>query len=899
MAGSPERGHRGRGDVEGILASLRQDPQVLPNLVSWHRLCAREATFAGWPDGVDLRLQQVFARQGIARPYIHQAQAIERSLAGENVVVVTGTATGKTLCYNAPVLTSLLSDPSARALYLFPTKALAQDQASTLNELVKALGVDLPVHTYDGDTAATARPTVRSRARVVLSNPDMLHTGILPHHTKWASFLAGLRYIVLDELHTYRGVFGSHMANVLRRLLRVCHFYGAAPRFVCCSATVANPAELAQSLLGEPVSVVDSDGAPRGERHILFYNPPIVDRDLGIRRSSVLEGRALAARLIDGGLQTIAFTRARVTTEVLLTYLRTDAQRYNWGERAVRGYRGGYLPTERRAVERGLRQGVVRGVVATNALELGIDIGELAAVVMVGYPGTIASTWQQIGRAGRRQGASVALLVAGASPLDQYIVRQPEYFFERSPEHAFLDPDNPLILLGHLACAAFELPFAAGESFGGRDISAHLQLLEEEGLIHTAGGTCYWVGESYPAQSVSLRSTGPDAFLIVEAESGRTIGQIERFCAPSFIHPGAIYLHEAQPYEITQLDWEARRATARPAQVDYYTEAASSVHVQVTEERASERREEAICKAWGSVRVTSVTRAYRKVRFFTHENLGWGEIDLPEQVMETQGAWFWFPPAVATRLIAEGALSPEVRFDRGPNWREMRRRARERDGFRCRHCGAPERDNQEHDVHHLRPFRAFGYVPGANDNYLAANALSNLVTLCRACHWRADGAQAVGGSLGGLANALANVAPLFLMCDPRDIGVVAELRSSHTGCATITVYDQVPAGIGLSQRLFSLQDEVLRAAGELVAGCSCEGGCPACVGPILDPGRNVKQQVLCLVAAALEHGPGLPDKAGANNQTDATTAARAVVTTGLDHCPAGVVGEQTSDGENR
>ena len=647
-AGATARAGRAlRGDVAAVLESLRRDPQVLQGLTAWHHLPARKAVYAAWPEGVDSRLVEALARRGIAQPYLHQARAIEAALAGENVVIVTGTASGKTLCYNAPVLTALLSEPEARALYLFPTKALSQDQASALTELVSAAGVELPLHTYDGDTDAAARPLVRQRARVLLTNPDMLHIGILPHHTRWAAFFGGLRYVVLDELHTYRGVFGSNMANVLRRLQRVCRFYGADPRFICSSATIANPAELAQALLGAAVTVIDDDGAPRGDRHLLFYNPPVVDRALGIRRSPLLEGRALAARLIGRGLQTIVFARARMTAEVVLTYLQADAQREQWGPRAVRGYRGGYLPAQRREVERGLRQGVLRGVVATNALELGVDIGELAAVVMVGYPGTVASAWQQAGRAGRRLEPSLAVLVAGGAPLDQYVVLHPEYFLGRSPEHAFINADNPLILLGHLACAAFELPFAASEAYGGCDVTAHLDLLEEEGLLHRAGEVRYWVGESYPAASFSLRASGMDSFVIAEAESGRTIGVVERFAAPILIHEGAIYLHEGQAYEVLELDWVGRRATVKPVRADYYTQASSSEHVRVVDERTREA-EGPVWKGWGAVRVTRVTSVYRKVRLFTHESLGWGTIDLPEQELETQGCWVWVRPEVAT-----------------------------------------------------------------------------------------------------------------------------------------------------------------------------------------------------------------------------------------------------------
>ncbi len=852
MAPSPRAG---RGSVEAVLDSLRRESRLQQNLTAWQRLPAREASCAPWPEGVDSRLITALAQQGIKEPYTHQARAIEAALAGRHVVVVTGTASGKTLCYNVPVLTTLLDEPAVRALYLFPTKALTQDQTSALAQIVDALGVDLPAHTYDGDTDSSMRLVARKRARILLSNPDMLHTGILPHHTKWVTFFRSLRYVVLDEIHTYRGIFGSHMANVLRRLRRVCRFYGADPVFICCSATIANPGQLAEALLGEAVTVVDEDGSPRGERHILFYNPPVVDPALGIRRSPLLEGRALAARLIDQGLQTIAFTRARMSAEILLTYLQDDARKRDWGARTVRGYRGGYLPNERRQVERGLREGQVRGVVATNALELGVDIGEMAAVVMVGYPGTVASLWQQVGRAGRRCGASLAVLVAGGSPLDQYIALHPEYILGRSPEHAYINPDNPLILLGHLTCAAFELPFAEGEAFAGQDVAPYLELLQEEGLLHHAGAVHYWVGESYPAASTSLRSGALDSFVISQEGDGRAIGTVDLFSAPLLIHEGAIYFHEGQSYEVTRLDWDARRATARPVQVEYYTDASSSTHVQVTEEQA-QTESGGVRRGWGSVRVTSMATVYRKVRLYTHENLGWGNIDLPEQEMETQGCWVWYPPEVAAQLVSEGVLSPEVRMDRGPNWAEVRRQVRERDGFRCRSCGAPEREDREHDVHHLRPFREFGYRPGENENYVAANDPSNLVTLCRRCHWRADGAQAPGGSLSGLATAIGNVAPLFLMCDPRDIGVVPELRSSHTGGPTITVHDWVPAGIGLSEQFYSLQEDIWRAALELVSACSCEVGCPGCVGPVLEPGRNTKRQVLRLLEVALGGGMG-------------------------------------------
>ena len=880
-------------------------------VAAWHRFPARPGRYGAFPPALDRRLVAMLRSRSIERLYCHQATAVAAALRGEQVAVVTPTASGKTLCYNLPVLHTLLNDPSARALYLFPTKALAQDQLAELGSLLQGLeggtegargGAEgaaadrfiYPLHpaTYDGDTPRAERQRIRRSTRLLISNPDMLHTGILPHHVGWADFFANLRYVVLDELHTYRGVFGSHVANVLRRLRRICEFHGSQPQFICCSATIANPQEHAERLLEAPVTLVDDDGSPKGEKHFILYNPPLVDRELGIRRSSLLEARSIAGRLLDNGVQTIVFARARLTVEVLLTYLRDwvakETGSREAAEEAVRGYRGGYLPLQRRGIERGLREGSVRGVVTTNALELGIDIGQLSAAVMVGYPGTIASAWQQAGRAGRRAGTSLAVMVASASPLDQYLIAHPNYLFQRSPEQALIHPDNLVILLHHLRCAAFELPFASGEGFGRfRDAPTLLDFLAEEGDLHRSAEAYHWIGETYPAQEVSLRTAAPDRFAIMAredyADEPLVIGVVDRFSVPFLLYEGAVYLHEGQPYLVETLDWEGQRALVHSAQVDYYTDASTSAQVQVLDTRAEAQQGGAL-KAHGDVLVKVKATGYRRVKRYTHENLGWGEIDLPEQEMETTAYWLSLPEETVEKLRQTGLWISD-RGNYGPNWAQQRDLARERDGYRCRHCGAPERtrggpertrgapertggaseksggvpeksgggperSSRQHDVHHLRPLREFGPAAGRNQGYLEANRLENLVTLCPTCHRLAEAGQRVRSGLAGLGYVLSHVASLHLMCDPGDLGTITEPLSVSTRRPTITLYERVPGGLGFAERLYELHGTLLEAARELVSECPCAYGCPACIGPVLDPEQEAKSLTLALIEAA-------------------------------------------------
>jgi DEAD/DEAH box helicase domain-containing protein len=742
------------------------------NVTAVSRLEPRPARYAEWPSALDGRIVEALRARGIERPYTHQAEAIGRILDGQNVVTVTPTASGKTLCYNLPVLQAILSDREARAIYLFPTKALAQDQLAELHGLVDALGAKIAAHTYDGDTPANARRAVRQAGQVVITNPDMLHTGILPNHTQWHRLFANLRYVVIDEMHVYRGVFGSHVANVVRRLKRICRHYGASPRFILSSASIANPAELASRLVEDEVVAVTESGAPVGEKHLVFYNPPVVNQALGIRLGSLTTARKLAGQLLGNRVHTIVFGRSRLVVELLLRYLREDAGRARLPPEAIQGYRGGYLPNERRAIERGLRDGAILGVVSTNALELGIDIGSLEACVLVGYPGSIASTWQQIGRAGRRDAPSLAVLVASSTPLDQYLIGHPDYLLGAPAESGLINPDNLLILASHVKCAAFELPFQDGEEFGRQPLAPLLDHLAAERILHRSGDRYYWMNEAFPAQEVSLRTAASENVVIVDQtveSTPRVIGEMDRPSAATMLHDEAIYLHGGRQYEVIQLDWEEKKAFVRQAAVDYYTDANLAVRLGILEQFAADGP-----RAHGEVSVTYLATIYKKIKLDSHENVGWGKIRLPEDTFHTSAYWITFP-------VHPGRWTP-AEIERG---------------------------------------------------------------------------------LDGIAHVLANVAPLFLMCDPRDLGVNVETRGPLTAEPTVYLYDAVPGGVGFAEKLYASHAQLVEAAESLVAACRCDDGCPSCVGAPLDEGgKRMARELLQGVRGAPPTTYPLPHEGG-------------------------------------
>jgi DEAD/DEAH box helicase domain-containing protein len=749
---------------EHMLASPVFEPSDFPGDITLdHVVPAAAATFAPLPSDLRPELVAALQRRGVERLYSHQAEAYAAVRAGRHLVVVTPTASGKTLCYNLPVLQRLLEDPQRRALYMFPTKALAQDQLAELGALKTGLPIEVRVDTYDGDTPPGRRTAIREGGHVVMTNPDMLHTGLLPHHTRWRRLFSSLDFVVIDELHTYRGLFGSQVANVIRRLKRICEFYGSRPTFICASATIRNPRELAQRLLEEDdIALVDKSGAPRGERRLIFYNPPLISRELGIRRSSMLEARRIAGPWLRAGVQTIVFCRSRLAVEVMLSYLRQDLDPRLDSSRRVRGYRAGYLPLHRREIEAGLRSGDITGVVSTNALELGIDIGSLQCAVLVGYPGTIASTWQQLGRAGRRSG-SIGVFVASSSPLDQFIVRHPEYFLGTDPEEGLIDPDNLLLLAAHLQAGLFELPFMDQERLGRTDVQELLRVFEEDGSATRSAGRWFWSRQAFPAEEVHLRRILADNVVIIDTSQARpqVIGEMDQFTAPVLLHEEAVYLHEGAQYHVDRLDWNEKKAYVRPVEVDYYTDALASVSVQVLETFGGPEGD-GLSRSHGEVKVTSLASMFKKIRFHTHENIGAGPIHLPEQTLHTTGYW--------------------VTVDEGL--------------------------------------------------------------------WRTLGRETLEAGLQGMAHSLRHIASLRLMCDPRDLGAVAEVRSISTQLPTVTVFEVYPGGVGFAPRLYDLHRELLDDAASLVRDCPCAAGCPSCIGP-LHLVEGAKEACLTLLSASV------------------------------------------------
>ncbi len=653
------------GALRVALDDFLQTEERRGNVTAVHRLEPSPAIYADWPEALDRRLVDALTARGVEKLYTHQAEAIASVLNGEHTVVVTPTASGKTLCYNLPVLQRVLEDRAARALYMFPTKALSQDQLAELMELDARVGSDLGVFTYDGDTPSDARRAVRTRGHVVITNPDMLHTGILPHHTRWARFFADLRYVVLDELHTYRGVFGSHIANVLRRLQRICRFHGSNPVFIMCSATIANPREHAENLLGHPVRIVDRSGAPTGQKTVVFYNPPIISKELGIRRSYLSVTRRIASHFFREGVRGIIFASSRLNVEVLTRYLKDRFERTFEDEGKIRGYRGGYLPSVRREIERGLRAGKVLGVISTNALELGIDIGALELAILSGYPGTIASTWQQAGRAGRRHGESAVIMVGRSDPLDQFLMQNPDYFFGATPEHARVNPENLSILLSHLKCACFEIPMGADETFGRSGLPELLEYLAEAGVLYQAGEQYHWSDQTYPADGISLRTASPENFVVMDSDDNeRVIAEVDWHSAPSTVHEDAIYLVEGRSYHVKRLDYDQRRVYVKPVEVDYYTDAITDTSVDILD--GFERTDGGHLRyEHGEVHVAWRVSGFKKIKFDSRENVGFGDVNLPDHEMHTTAFWVTFsepflrslPYRIAVSVIAPLPLS--------------------------------------------------------------------------------------------------------------------------------------------------------------------------------------------------------------------------------------------------
>jgi DEAD/DEAH box helicase domain-containing protein len=777
-----------------IVESWKRSRNISPCITDLRVFEKREGQYRPFPDFFHPLLREALEREGIQRLYSHQAEAIEAIQNGRDVVVVTPTASGKTLCYNLPVLNFKLSAPSSKAFYLFPTKALSQDQMVELQSLIGRLEKPITTYTYDGDTPQDARQAIRTKGDIVITNPDMLHTGILPHHTKWVSFFENLKFVVIDELHTYRGVFGSHMTNVLRRLDRICHFYGSKPQFICCSATIANPKELAEKLLGREVVLVDQSGAPSSEKIFIFYNPPVVNKELGIRRSHIHAARQLVSPFIEQGIQTILFATSRLYVEVLTKYLKDRFEKKLEDKGKIRGYRGGYLPEVRREIEKGLRGKEVTAVVSTNALELGIDIGDLDVCMIAGYPGTIASTYQQAGRAGRRSEKSLVVLVARSQPLDQFIIENPDYFFGRPPEHGLINPDNLLILLSHIECAAFELPFRDGERFGREDLAEMLRYLEEKGMLHHKGENWYWTQDAYPAEKVSLRSASEDNFVVVDMTKRKeeVIAEVDFTGAHTTLFEGAVYLCESEIYTVEKLDYPNRRAYVKKTEGDYYTDAIDYTDVSVLEEFEG-RPEEAIVSEHGEVKVATRIVGYKKIKFYTLENLGYGKIELPDLQFHTTSFWITFKRSLVERL----------------------------------------------------PFNRLEVIDGVLGLGYALHSIAALHLMCDP----RDLNRCVGDRGAKWFLRLSRDSKgIYSSYDSPE-----EISEEKMGLfePTLFLYDNYPGGMGFSPQLFDDTRMLLEKTQGLISRCECRYGCPSCVGPIKEVGEKSKEVALALLKEIL------------------------------------------------
>lgn len=755
----------------------------------------KEGQYCPFPAFLHPLLKEGLMGQGIDRLYSHQAEAIEAVHRGKDIVVVTPTASGKTLCYNLPVLNSNLNSPSSKALYLFPTKALSQDQMVELQNMIHRLGEPLATFTYDGDTPQEARQAIRARGDIVITNPDMLHTGILPHHTKWMAFLQNLKFVVIDELHSYRGVFGSHMANVLRRLDRICRFYGSKPQFICCSATIANPKELAERLLEREVFLVDQNGAPSAEKVFIFYNPPLINRELGIRVSHIHTARRLVSPFIKERIQAILFATSRLYVEVLTKYLKDRFEKNLEDKGTIRGYRGGYLPDVRREIEKGLREKEVRTVVSTNALELGIDIGDLEVCLIAGYPGTIASTYQQAGRAGRRSEKSLAVLIGRSNPLDQFIIENPDYFFGKPPEHGLINPDNLLILLSHIQCAAFELPFQEGEKFGREDLGQMLKYLEEKGALHHVDQHWYWTRDAYPAEKVNLRSVSEENFVVVDTTKSKeeVIAEVDFTSAHTTLYEGAVYLCQSEQYTVERLDYRNRRAYVRKTSGDYYTDAIDYTDVSILEGFERNQRE-CIVYEHGEVRVVTRIVGYKKIKFYTLENLGYGKIELPDLQFHTTAYWITF----------------------------------------------------KRDFISLLPYQRLEVIDGVLGLGYALHSMAALHLMCdphdlnrcvgdRGAKWflrlSRDG-KGIYSAFDGAEEVPKEKLDLF---EP-----------------TLFLYDNYPGGMGFSPQLFDDTGVLLEKTLRLISKCECRNGCPSCVGPTREMGERSKEVALALLKEILK-----------------------------------------------
>ncbi len=835
--------------IDNLLIQWNDDPDIRNNVCYYRTYPEQPAIRKPFPPGLDRQLTKALSKIGIEDLYVHQSQAWEFSQTGKNIGLVTNTASGKSLSYNLPIINELLHNDDACALYLFPTKALARDQFDKLQQINRTLieegGKPFRANVYDGDTPHHARKQIRENANIILSNPDMLHYSILPNHPQWKRFLSKLRYIVIDEAHIYRGVFGSHVANIFRRLERITRFYGHSYQVFLTSATIGNPKEFFSSLIGAPVTIINQDGSPKSAKHFLIYNPPVTNALLGIRASIKSECLKLTDSFFRSNIQTIVFTRSRHFAEVLL---REHLDKHNGRETDSTTYRSGLLSSERRAIEKSLRQKEIKLVFSTNALELGIDIGDLSATVLAGYPGTIASVFQMSGRSGRGNASSVTVLITGSTPLEQYIARNPAFIFEKPPECALINPNNLAVMLNHIECALNEIPFSTNERFGNLAAETLEDILQYEAENHTAikiKENYYWTGKNQPAREISLRSATQNNYTLqVQKETGSsTIGLLDDKSAFLLAHPGAIYLHNGDQYYVEDLDIVEKIARLKPSLANYYTRPISNSEISIVDTHKSGMGT-GCTKFLGELNVSKIVSGFKKIDWETGTILGTTALDLPAYTYLTTGYWFSLSKEAETDLLRQGIWN-NAPIDYGPNWQKQRQLALTRDKATCQVCGQKSDANHALHIHHKIPFRHFR-------SFVEANDLSNLITLCSRCHRSAEQSVKMRSGLAGITHALRNLVPLFLMCDYQDMeSGMMPTQEPGAGAMSIVLYERIPGGIGFSEKLYEMHTDLLSRAHQLISTCTCIDGCPSCVGPGGEFGSGGKNQAIAILERLL------------------------------------------------
>ncbi|MAT44499.1 MAG: ATP-dependent helicase [Anaerolineaceae bacterium] len=835
-------------DIINPLINSWKKKENYEELISHYHLNeAFDGAFCDLPTDIHPDLASLIQLMGIHQLYEHQLKTYDLVSQGKNVVINTGTASGKTLAFQLPILNQCFKNSLSTALFIYPTKALAYDQLTNLqdfNQAVKTINkkMDFRIGIYDGDTPKGQRSKIRKTSRILLTNPDMLHYAILPYHTNWETFLMNLRYIVIDEIHIYRGVFGSHVGNVFRRLQRVFELNGVSPQIICTTATIGNPKEFAEKLFERQFSLVDKDGSPHGKKHFILYNPPIINPELGVRKSALQETISVTSDLLDFDIQTLIFQVSRRSVEISLRKLR---EIYPLNRQNIQAYRSGYLASERRALESDLRNGKIKALFSTNALELGIDIGSLSAVVIAGYPGTIASTQQQMGRSGRHLEPSLAMMIASPMPIDQYLVQNPDFIFRNSPENVLINPNNPLILLHHLRCASHELFFQEGETFGNlswEEIAPYIEILKDEGNLYYSNNRFMWISDLYPAAEISLRNMGGNPVKLIEILEDQEIliGQIDYSSSLWMVHPGAVYMHLGENYVVTSLDLDQSKAYLNRKMTMHYTEPKRETEIdlkQIIQQKSVNTYQ--IC--FGNIDVTSQITAYKERLWDTHEIIKEEPLDLPSVELSTEACWINFSDEMVNKL-RESELWNNDPADYGKNWIKTREMILQRDQFTCQLCKRVEDNKSNLHIHHKTPIRMFSSIEEANQP-------NNLVTLCVKCHQRVEVNVKIRSGLAGVGYIIRSLSPLFLMCDLSDIEIhldpVSKLNSGQPICM---LYDTVPFGIGLSQKLYEIFPQIFQASLNLAKNCECDDGCPACIGPVAENGYGSKKESIAILS---------------------------------------------------